>query len=376
MNFETYPFEKLNQLLGNVIPNDDYIPLSLTIGEPQFETPQFILDALNAHAPLLNKYPKTAGESVLREGMLTYLKQRFGLVLENGQIIPTFGTREVLFNFPQFLLHDVEEPLMVFPNPFYQIYEGAAKACRADVVYLNLNESNGFQPEVDESVLAEVNLVILNSPNNPTSAVMGLEEMKKWVKLALKHEFVLLNDECYADLYLDKPVPSMLNASIEVGNENFKNILVINSISKRSSAPGLRSGFIAGDAEILKSYMVYRTYVGCASPLPLQEAAAVAWADQRHVDVFREKYRKNFEVAKEVLGIEAPEATFYIWLKVEDEIAFTVKLYEKYNLKVIPGSFLGREGEGKGYVRLALVYEADKTKEALQRIASLMREQM
>jgi aspartate/methionine/tyrosine aminotransferase len=282
----------------------------------------------------------------------------------------------VLFNFPQILLHDVEEPLMVFPNPFYQIYEGAAKAGRADVVYLNLNESNGFHPEVDESVLAEANLVILNSPNNPTSAVMGLEEMKKWVKLALKHEFVLLNDECYADLYLDKPVPSMLNASIEVGNENFKNILVINSISKRSSAPGLRSGFIAGDAEILKAYMVYRTYVGCASPLPLQEAAAVAWADQRHVDVFREKYRKNFEVAKEVLGIEAPEATFYIWLKVEDEIAFTVKLYEKYNLKVIPGSFLGREGEGKGYVRLALVYEADKTKEALQRIASLMREQM
>jgi aspartate/methionine/tyrosine aminotransferase len=376
MNFETYPFEKLNQLLGSVIPNDDYIPLSLTIGEPQFETPQFILDAMNAHAPLLNKYPKTAGESVLREGMLTYLKQRFGLVLENGQIIPTFGTREVLFNFPQFLLHDVEEPLMVFPNPFYQIYEGAAKVCRADVVYLNLNESNGFQPEVDESVLAEANLVILNSPNNPTSAVMGLEEMKKWVKLALKHEFVLLNDECYADLYLDEPVPSMLNASIEAGNENFKNILVINSISKRSSAPGLRSGFIAGDAEILKAYMVYRTYVGCASPLPLQEAAAVAWADQRHVDVFREKYRKNFEVAKEVLGIEAPEATFYIWLKVEDEIAFTVKLYEKYNLKVIPGSFLGREGEGKGYVRLALVYEADKTKEALQRIASLMREQM
>ena len=376
MNFETYPFEKLNQLLANVIPNDDYSPLSLTIGEPQFETPQFILDALNSHASLLNKYPKTAGESVLRKGMLSYLEQRFGLMLENAQIIPTFGTREVLFNFPQFLLHDVEEPLLVFPNPFYQIYEGAAKACRADVVYLNLNERNGFQPEENESVLAEANLVILNSPNNPTSAVMDLEEMKKWVKLALKYDFVLLNDECYADLYLNEPLPSMLNASIEAGNECFKNVLVINSISKRSSAPGLRSGFIAGDAEILKAYMVYRTYVGCASPLPLQEAAAVAWEDQKHVDVFREKYRKNFEVAKEVLGIKAPEATFYIWLKVEDETAFTVKLYEKYNLKVIPGSFLGREGEGKGYVRLALVYEADKTKEALQRIASLMREQM
>jgi aspartate/methionine/tyrosine aminotransferase len=145
-------------------------------------------------------------------------------------------------------------------------------------------------------------------------------------------------------------------------------VLVINSISKRSSAPGLRSGYIAGDAQILKEYMVYRTYVGCASPLPLQHAAAVAWADQTHVEVFREKYKKNFEVAKEVLGVEAPEATFYIWLKVEDEIAFTTKLYQEYNLKVIPGSFLGREGEGQGYVRLALVYEADKTREALERI--------
>jgi aspartate/methionine/tyrosine aminotransferase len=372
MNFETYPFEKLNNLLEAIEPDSAFSPLSLTIGEPQFETPQFILDALNTHAPLLNKYPKTAGESVLREGMLSYLKQRFGLILENRQIIPTFGTREVLFNFPQFLLHDVEQPLMVFPNPLYQIYEGAAKACRSDVVYLNLNENNGFHPEANEVVLAEANLVILNSPNNPTSAVMGLEEMKKWVKLSLKYDFVLLNDECYADLYLNEPVPSMLNASIEAGNPDFKNILVINSISKRSSAPGLRSGFIAGDAEILKAYMTYRTYVGCASPLPLQEAAAVAWADQAHVDVFREKYKKNFEIAKEILGVETPEATFYIWLKVEDEIDFTVKLYEKYNLKVIPGSFLGREGEGRGYVRLALVYEADKTREALERIAKMI----
>jgi len=371
MNFETYPFEKLNQLLENVIPNSDYAPLSLTIGEPQFATPQFILDALDQNASLLNKYPKTAGEAVLREGMLRYLQNRFDLSLENAQIIPTFGTREVLFNFPQFLLHDVEDPVMVFPNPFYQIYEGAAKACRAEVIYLNLNASNDFQPVVDEAALAKADFVILNSPNNPTSSVMHMDALKLWVELALKHDFVLLNDECYADLYLDEPLPSLLNASIEVGNESFKNVLVINSISKRSSAPGLRSGFIAGDAKILKEYMVYRTYVGCASPLPLQEAAAVAWADQAHVDGFRAKYKKNFEVAKEVLGVDAPEATFYIWLKVDDEIAFTTTLYKEYNLKVIPGSFLGREGEGKGYVRLALVYEADKTREALQRIAAL-----
>ena len=372
MNFETYPFEKLNQLLENVTPSSDYAPLSLTIGEPQFATPQFILDALNDNASLLNKYPKTAGEAVLRDGMLSYLQQRFNLNLNNSQIIPTFGTREVLFNFPQFLLHDVEDPVMVFPNPFYQIYEGAAKACRAEVIYLNLNASNNFQPVVDEVALAKADFVILNSPNNPTSSVMQMDDLKKWVELALKHDFVLMNDECYADLYLDQPLPSLLNASIEVGNESFKNVLVINSISKRSSAPGLRSGFIAGDAKILKEYMVYRTYVGCASPLPLQHAAAVAWADQDHVEVFREKYRKNFEVAKEVLGVDTPEATFYIWLKVDDEIAFTTALYENYNLKVIPGSFLGREGEGKGYVRLALVYEVDKTKEALERIKSAM----
>jgi len=371
MKFETYPFEKLNNLLKEIVPNSDYKPLSLTIGEPQFETPQFIVDALKESSRLLNKYPKTAGEAKLREAMLTYLHNRFGLILEDREIIPTFGTREVLFNFPQFLLHDIKEPVMVFPNPFYQIYEGAAKACRAEVIYLNLNEKNRFQPVVNEEALAKANLVILNSPNNPTSSVMGMEDLKKWVKLALKHDFVLLNDECYADLYLDEPLPSLLNASKEVGNESFKNILVINSISKRSSAPGLRSGFIAGDAEILKEYMVYRTYVGCASPLPLQEAASIAWADQSHVDVFREKYKRNFEVAKEVLGVEAPEATFYIWLKVEDEITFTTRLYKEYNLKVIPGSFLGREGEGEGYVRLALVYEEEKTREALQRIATL-----
>lgn len=368
MNFETYPFEKLNTLLKDITPNSDFRPLSLTIGEPQFATPQFILDALNANAALLNKYPKTSGESFLREAMLKYNKERFNLELDNAQIIPTFGTREVLFNFPQFLLHDVKDPVMVFPNPFYQIYEGAAKACRAEVIYLNLHESNNFQPQVDEIALAKADFVILNSPNNPTSSVMGMEDLKKWVELALKFNFVLLNDECYADLYLDEPLPSLLNASIEVGNDDFKNILVINSASKRSSAPGLRSGFIAGDAQILKAYMVYRTYVGCASPLPLQHAAAAAWADQSHVDGFREKYRANFKVAKEILGIEAPEATFYIWLKVKDAIDFTKRLYADYNLKVIPGSFLGREGEGEGYVRLALVYEAELTRECLERI--------
>jgi len=368
MNFETYPFEKLNTLLYNITPNANYEPLSLTIGEPQFKTPSFILEALQEKAPLLNKYPKTSGEPILREAMLKYLDTRFNLTLTNEQIIPTFGTREVLFNFPQFLLHNIENSVMAYPNPFYQIYEGATKATNSEVIYLNLTKENNFKPKIDEKELSHCHLVILNTPNNPTSSTMLLEELKKWVKLSQSYNFVLLNDECYIDLYLDQPIPSLLNASIEVGNTNFKNILVINSVSKRSSAPGLRSGFIAGDVEILKAYMTYRTYVGCASPLPLQHAAAVAWADQEHVNVFRKKYIKNFEIAKDILGIKPPLATFYIWLEVKDEIEFTTRLYKEYNLKVVPGSFLGREEQGKGFVRLALVYEEDKTREALERI--------
>ncbi len=372
MHFETYPFEKLNNLLKDISPNTNYSPLSLTIGEPQFATPQFILDALIESASLLNKYPKTAGEEILRDGMLTYLKSRFDLDMDNSQIIPTFGTREVLFNFPQFLLHDIDQPVMAFPNPFYQIYEGAAKASRAEIIHLDLDSSNDFQTIIDEESLAKCHLVILNSPNNSTASVMELESLKRWVELALKHDFVLLNDECYADLYIDEPLPSLLNASIEVGNSEFKNILVINSISKRSSAPGLRSGFIAGDAEILRDYMTYRTYVGCASPLPLQAAAAAAWADQEHVATFRAKYRHNFEIATEILGIDSPKATFYIWLKVDDEIEFTTRAYKDFNLKVIPGSYLGRDGVGEGYIRLALVYEAGKTREALERVKALL----
>ncbi|HIO95397.1 MAG TPA: succinyldiaminopimelate transaminase [Campylobacterales bacterium] len=374
MNFETYPFEKLNNLLENITPNADFEPLSLTMGEPQFSTPSFILDELKRSASLLNKYPKTSGEAVLREGMLTYLDNRFDLKLDNSQIIPTFGTREVLFNFPQFLLHDIEHPVMAFPNPFYQIYEGASKASRAKTIYMNLTAKNSFQPTLNEEELSQCDFVIINTPNNPTSSVMLIEELKHWVKLALKYDFVLLNDECYIDLYIDAPLPSLLNASIEVGNGDFKNILVINSISKRSSAPGLRSGFIAGDAEILKAYMTYRTYVGCASPLPLQHASAVAWSDQSHVDGFRANYIQNFKIAKELLGVEPPLATFYIWLTVTDEIEFTQNLYRDYNLKVIPGSFLGREGQGEGFVRLALVYEENKTKEALERIKQALKE--
>ena len=373
MKFEPYPFEKLNDLLENIIPNQSYEPSVLTIGEPQFETPEFIQNELAATTSLLKKYPKTTGEESLREALIAFNKKRFNLTLENSQIIPTFGTREVLFNFPQFLLFDKESPVMAYTNPFYQIYEGAAIATRSKVIHLNLTESNGFKPQIDENELAECDLVILNFPNNPTMSVLTIEELAEWVKLALKHDFVLLNDECYSEIYTDKPIPSLLEASIYAGNTSFTNTLVINSISKRSSAPGLRSGFIAGDAKILSEYMKYRTYIGCAAPLPLQSAAAVAWRDQEHVALARETYVSNFTIAKEILGTEIPEATFYLWIKVNDALEFTKRLYKDYNVKVLPGEFLAREdakGEnpGKDYIRIALVENEAKTRDALTRL--------
>ena len=379
MTFEPYPFEKLNNLLKDIIPNSDYTASALTIGEPQFETPEFIQNSLANNTDLLKKYPKTSGEANLREAQREFFKRRFNTELSDAQIIPTFGTREVLFNFPQFLLFDIKEPTIAFTNPFYQIYEGAAIASRAKTIHLNLNERNNFKPEIDEDELSKCDLVILNFPNNPTSSVLTLDELGEWVKLALKHEFVLLNDECYSEIYTDKPIPSLLEASKHVGNSSFKNVLVINSISKRSSAPGLRNGFIAGDEKILKEYMKYRTYVGCASPLPLQSAAAEAWLDEAHVEASREVYKKNFEIAKEILGVEIPEATFYIWLKVENAIEFTARLYEKYNVKVLPGEYLAREdskGEnpGKDFIRIALVEDAEKTRNALNRIKECLSE--
>lgn len=368
MNFEKYPFEKLNELLAKIEPNSEFEPAVLTIGEPQFETPLFIQDELKNSTNLLNKYPKSSGEDYLKEAQIEFVKRRFGIELKKSEIIPTFGTREVLFNFPQFLLYEVENPLIAYTNPFYQIYEGAAKMCRAEVLHLNLTKENSFKPDIDEKRLKDANLVILNFPNNPTASTLGKEELGEWVKLALKYDFVLLNDECYSELYCDEKPASLFEASLHVGNESFKNVLVINSISKRSSAPGLRSGFIAGDERILKEYMKYRTYVGAAIPLPLQKASAVAWSDEEHVEKAREVYKRNLELASEILGIKKSEATFYVWLEVKDELEFTKRLYEKKNIKVLPGSFLGREGIGSAYVRIALVEDSKKIEKILERI--------
>ncbi len=373
MHFEPYPFEKLNTLLAGITPNPEYSPIALTIGEPQFETPAFIQKSLAKHSEKLRYYPKTAGESELNDAMRGFVERRFGVTLQPAQLVSSFGTREVLFNFPQYYLFDKTDPVMAYTNPFYQIYEGSAIASRARVIHLNLTEQNGFKPVVNEEELAGCDLVILNFPNNPTASVLSLEELGEWVKLALKHDFCLLNDECYSEIFTGEKVPSLLEASVRVGNTSFTNVLVINSISKRSSAPGLRSGFIAGDAEILKGYAQYRTYVGCASPLPIQMAAAMAWSDEKHVECAREVYAANFASAREILGIETSDATFYLWLRVSDALEFTQRLYRDFNVKVLPGEFLARtdgagENPGIGYVRIALVEDTVRTIEALHRL--------
>lgn len=375
MNFNPYPFEKLTKLLEGITPNQNYKLSSLTIGEPQFDTPQFIQDELQNNTDLLNKYPKSAGEEYLKQAMINFVSKRFNTSLQMNQIIPTFGTREVLFNFPQFLLTHKENSTIAFTNPFYQIYEGAAIATDSEVIYLNLTQENNFKAQLpSDETLKKSDLVILNFPNNPTSGEMNANELAIWVEKALEFDFVLINDECYSELYFEesKKPASLLEACTLVGNDTFKNCLVLNSISKRSSAPGLRSGFIAGDATILKDYMLYRTYVGCASPVPLQKAAAAAWNDEDHVETFRENYKQNFKIAQNILGVNIPEATFYIWLKVNDELKFTQELYKKEHIKVLPGSFLGREGQGKNYVRIALVEKPEITKEVLIRLKNFM----
>jgi len=362
--FEKYPFEKLNDLLKDIKPpKERYI---LTIGEPQFPTPEFIQKALCENSKFLNKYPKTAGEEELKRAQREFIKRRYSIELKEDELLPTFGTREVLFNFPLFL----RPKKIAFPNPFYQIYEGAAIAAGSKIKYMPLTKENSFKNKISQ-LDGDEDFIILNTPNNPTASVMTLEELCEWVDYALKKDVVILSDECYSEIYLNEKPPSILEASVKLGNKNFKNILAINSISKRSSAPGLRSGYIAGDSEILKNYLLFRTYVGCASPLPLQMAAAKAWSEDSHVEIFREAYKRNFEIAKEILGTKIPEATFYLWLEVDDDIEFTKNAWKK-GVKVMPGRFMGRAGEGRGFIRIALVYDEEKTKKALNIIKELL----
>ncbi|RDU73987.1 succinyldiaminopimelate transaminase [Helicobacter anseris] len=371
MLFQPYPFEKLQELIKDIRPNKPLF--KLTIGEPQFPTPQNIQDAFKESSELLRFYPSTKGESYLYESIQDFLSYRYNLNLDSKQIIPTLGTREVLFNFPQFLLSEITHPTMAYPNPFYQVYEGASIASKSKVFLMELNQDNNFKPSLSIEQMKQVNLVILNSPNNPTGATLSKEELKQWVQYALEYDFVLLNDECYSEIYQDTPPAGILEASYELGNKDFKNILSINSISKRLSAPSLRSGFIAGDAEILKNYLTYRTYLGVAMPTPLQKTASIAWKSHKIAQEIRKKYADNLKLAQQIFTTTPIYPfSFYVWLYVRDELSFCKKLYEKEGILVLPGSFLGRNNAGKGYVRIALVYDTPTLKPILETIATFL----
>lgn len=393
MTFNPYPFEKLRVLLEHCHLDIDKADtcgltstsngLNLSIGEPAFDAPTKVVKALCDNANLIRYYPTI--DSKLQETQRDFFYKRFDIALQEGELIPTFGSREVLFNFTHFIFANSickkqNKPTLAFPNPFYQIYEGAQIANHADVIYMPLCEQNDFKPKILESDLKKVSMVILNSPNNPTGQILNKQELMEWAKFALEYDFILVNDECYSEIYKDSAPPSLLEACRDIGNTSFKNTFVINSISKRLSVPGLRSGFIAGDSNILRDYKVFRTYVGISIPLTLQKASIIAWQEDEYALSIRKKFSKNLEIAQEIFPNTCIYPyTFYLWLYVNHarcklpndfttDMLFTQELYKKTGHKVLPGSFLGREKSGIGYVRIALTHEENIMRKSLLEI--------
>lgn len=385
---QPYPFEKLARLKEGISPPQDRSPILLSIGEPQEVPPPFIAETLSRHLPLLGRYPTTKGLLELREAIAAWLARRFRLpgIDPERQILPVAGTREALFSFAQAVVDPSDHPLVLMPNPFYQIYEGAALLAGAEPYYLNATEETGFLPDfeaVPEAVWRRCQLLYLCSPANPTGQVLTLATLKCLIELAHRYDFVIAADECYAELYADSPPPGLLQAAAEIGNLAFSRCVVFHSLSKRSSAPGLRSGFVAGDADLLARYLQYRTYHGCALSLPVQHASIAAWRDEAHVEAIRQSYRARMIAAAEILSqateVTIPPAGFYFWLKTPgDDCEFARHLFATQNVTVLPGSFLAREANGinpgHGYVRIAWVHPLATCREAAQRIVACCKE--
>ena len=381
-----YPFEKLARLKQGVTPPAglDHIPLS--IGEPRHPAPSFVHETLISHLHGLSDYPLTRGSERLRETIATWLERRFGLPV-NGisperHVLPVNGTREALFAIAQCLVDRGRKPLVMMPNPFYQIYEGAALLAGAEPWYLNTTRETGFLPDLDAvpaSAWTRCQLLYLCSPGNPSGAVMPLEALQHAIELAERHDFVIVSDECYSEIYPheDQPPPGLLQAAVTMGNHALRRCLVFHSLSKRSNLPGLRSGFVAGDAELIERFLRYRTYHGCAMPPPTQHASIAAWSDEEHVRRNREAYREKFStvlgILDDVLEIPEPQAGFYLWPRtpVADD-TFALGLFERYNVTVLPGSYLSREAQGinpgSHHIRIALVAALDECVDAAQRI--------
>jgi len=387
---QSYPFEKLAELKTGLYPPADKRHIALSIGEPQHPTPQLIRDALTARLDQLNHYPTTKGTAELREHIAQWLETRYrlpgGALDAESQILPVAGTREALFSFAQCLIDPARAALVLMPNPFYQIYEGAALLAGATPVYLNTTAKNRFIPDFDDisdETWARCQLLYICSPGNPTGAVMDAATHEKLINLADRFNFAIASDECYSEIYRDedRPPPGLLQSAWNMGNTGFKNCVVFHSLSKRSNAPGLRSGFVAGDAAILKKYLLYRTYHGCALSLPVQAASTAAWSDETHVRDNRALYNQKFDQVHSVIGgelaIDIPDGGFYLWAKTPvPGVAFARSLFAKENITVLPGSYLSRPQSGTDpghdYVRIALVATPDSCLEAAHRIKSFI----
>ncbi len=383
---QPYPFEKLRALLGGVTAAADKRAIALSIGEPKHSSPAFVKQALADNLDQMAVYPTTQGIPALREAIAQWCERRFqvpaGWLDPARHVLPVNGTREALFAFTQTVAQRDVDGLVVSPNPFYQIYEGAALLAGTKPHYLPCLDQNGFNPDFD-AVSADVwqrcQILFLCSPGNPTGALVPMPTLKKLIALADEYDFVIAADECYSELYFDEdtPPPGLLTACAELGRSDFKRCVVFHSLSKRSNLPGLRSGFVAGDADILKAFLLYRTYHGCAMPVQTQLASIAAWQDEAHVranrDLYREKFDAVLDILTPVLDVKRPDGSFYLWAKVPmDDAQFCRELFEQEHVTVVPGSYLSREVDGlnpgAGRVRMALVAPLSECVEAAQRI--------
>ena len=392
---QPYPFERLRQLHATVTPNPAFRPISLGIGEPRHATPELIKTALISSLAGLASYPGTLGEPALRQSMAGWLQRRYGVTVDPAkQLLPVNGSREALFALTQTIIDPTQiGATVVSPNPFYQIYEGAALLAGADVFYASSDPARNFGIDwaaVPDAVWAKTQLLIVCSPGNPTGSVIGLAEWKQLFDLSDKYGFVIASDECYSEIYFREEAPlGSLEASVALGRPDFKNLIALTSLSKRSNVPGMRSGFVAGDADIMKAFLLYRTYHGSAMSPVVQAASVAAWNDEAHVVTNRAMYRDKFAAVTpllaEVMDVRLPDAGFYLWAAVPggDDVAFARDLLAQYNVTVLPGSYLAREGHfigdakgfnpGAGRIRMALVAETAECLEAAQRIVAFIR---
>jgi len=386
---QPYPFEKLRQLFAGVTPNPQFSPISLGIGEPKHPTPEFIKQALIDNLGGLASYPSTAGTDALRGAISGWLARRYGIPAPDPatQILPVSGSREALFALAQTVVDPVPGALVMCPNPFYQIYEGAALLAGAQPYFVNAEPSRNFAPDyrgVPADVWARVQLLYVCSPGNPTGAVLGLEDWKELFDLSDRYGFVIASDECYSEIYFKGEAPlGGLEAAHRLGRSGYPRLIAFSSLSKRSNVPGMRSGFVAGDASVIKQYLLYRTYHGSAMSPSVQAASVAAWNDERHVEENREKYIAKFAqitpMLQEVLDVQLPDAAFYLWAKVPQmsDTEYARRLYAEYNVTVLPGSYLAREANGvnpgANRIRMALVAETEECLEAARRIVAFTR---